>query len=200
MQSTKPDIRASIHAPYMTRYLLATLILIFACQFVFAQQTNPVDRKVANPMTDTPNVNPLNTDQPVQRRPRPQGGVQGIATDEITCLLPQGRAGPDLKTRASSSTKETSTFASALTAFRPTKSRFTTLRTESSRKAASFSIRRISSESPARVASGTIAPRPVTSSTQPATQTRHRTARVFISPRIASRRSVSIRLSRRTCR
>ena len=67
----------------MTRYLLAPLVLIFACQFVFAQQTNPVDRKVANPMTDTPNVNPLNTDQPVQRPRRTQGGVQGVATDEL---------------------------------------------------------------------------------------------------------------------
>ncbi|HKG98270.1 MAG TPA: LPS assembly protein LptD, partial [Pyrinomonadaceae bacterium] len=63
---------------------LATLILLLACQFVLAQQTNPVDRKVANPMTDTPNVNPLNTDQPVQpRRPSPQG-VQGTGTDQIT--------------------------------------------------------------------------------------------------------------------
>src|ERR1051325_95204 len=69
----------------MTRYLLATLTLVLACQFVFAQQTNPVDRKVANPMTDTPNVNPLNTDQPVQPpRPSPQGGVQGTGTDQIT--------------------------------------------------------------------------------------------------------------------
>src|ERR1051325_832783 len=68
----------------MTRYPLAIITLIFACQLVFAQQTNPVDRKVANPMTDTPNVNPLNTDQPVQRRPATQGGVQGTRTDQIT--------------------------------------------------------------------------------------------------------------------
>ncbi|HET6855110.1 MAG TPA: LPS assembly protein LptD [Pyrinomonadaceae bacterium] len=35
-------------------------------------------------MTDTPNVNPLNTDQPVQpRRPSPQA-VQGTGTDQIT--------------------------------------------------------------------------------------------------------------------
>ncbi len=68
----------------MMRLVLATLILLCACQFVFAQQTNPVDRKVANPMTDTPNVNPLNTDQPVQpRRPSPQA-VQGTGTDQIT--------------------------------------------------------------------------------------------------------------------
>src|SRR5688572_18296594 len=71
-------LRASIHAPMM-RFLLATLILILACQFVFAQQTNPVDRKVANPMTDTPNVNPLQTDQPVQRRPAASGAVEAVA-------------------------------------------------------------------------------------------------------------------------
>ena len=49
----------------MMRLVLAILILAFACQLVLAQQTNPVDRKVTNPMTDTPNVNPLNQDQPV---------------------------------------------------------------------------------------------------------------------------------------
>jgi LPS-assembly protein len=68
----------------MTRLLLAISILVLACQFVFAQQTNPVDRKVANPMTDTPNVNPLHTDQPVQRRPAQQNGVTAAPTDEIT--------------------------------------------------------------------------------------------------------------------
>ncbi|HEY6045255.1 MAG TPA: LPS assembly protein LptD, partial [Pyrinomonadaceae bacterium] len=31
-----------------------------------AQQTNPVDRKVESPITDTPNVNPLQQDQPVR--------------------------------------------------------------------------------------------------------------------------------------
>ena len=70
--------------PALTRLLLANLTITLACQFVFAQQTNPVDRKVANPMTDTPNVNPLHTDQPVPRRPSPQGGVPATSTDEIT--------------------------------------------------------------------------------------------------------------------
>jgi LPS-assembly protein len=80
----------------MTRYVLAPLILILACQFVFAQQTNPVDRKVANPMTDTPNVNPLNTDQPVQRRPPAQNGVQGTPTDQITVeSAKQEASGPE---------------------------------------------------------------------------------------------------------
>ncbi|HEX6045953.1 MAG TPA: LPS assembly protein LptD [Pyrinomonadaceae bacterium] len=68
----------------MTRAPLATLILLLACQFALAQQTNPVDRKVANPMTDTPNVNPLNTDQPIQRRPPPsQTAVPGVSIDRL---------------------------------------------------------------------------------------------------------------------
>ena len=79
----------------MTRFVLGTIILVVACQVVFAQQTNPVDRKVANPMTDTPNVNPLNTDQP-HRRPAAQGGVQGVGTDEIKVeATKQSASGPE---------------------------------------------------------------------------------------------------------
>src|SRR6266404_4736762 len=33
---------------------------------LWAQETNPVERKVTNPLTDTPNVNPLQQDQPVR--------------------------------------------------------------------------------------------------------------------------------------
>src|SRR6185437_1908228 len=40
----------------MIRLALATLLVAFAYSCVFAQQTNPVDRKVANPMTDTATV------------------------------------------------------------------------------------------------------------------------------------------------
>jgi LPS-assembly protein len=94
-RSTDP-IRSPGGLHSLLRFLLANLILVFACQFVLAQQTNPVDRKVANPMTDTPNVNPLNTDQPVQRRPATQGAVQGTATDEITVTATkQSASGPE---------------------------------------------------------------------------------------------------------
>jgi LPS-assembly protein len=82
----------------MIRFPLASLslILLCACQLVFAQQTNPVDRKVANPLTDTPNVNPLNTDQPVQRRPPAQRGVPGVGTDQITVeSTRQSASGPE---------------------------------------------------------------------------------------------------------
>jgi len=80
----------------MTRSPLVTLILLLACQVSVAQQTNPVDRKVANPMTDTPNVNPLNTDQPVQRRPPSQSAVPGVATDELQVIsTKQSVSGPE---------------------------------------------------------------------------------------------------------
>lgn len=52
-------------------------LLFFA---VSAQQTNPVERQVANPITDTPNLNPVSAEQditpPKSRRPtfEPEGG------------------------------------------------------------------------------------------------------------------------------
>src|SRR5437588_5287835 len=47
--------------------LLAALILsCFLLTSASAQTTNPVDRKVENPITDTPYVNPLQQDQPVR--------------------------------------------------------------------------------------------------------------------------------------
>src|SRR5678815_4758675 len=80
----------------MIRLALVTLLVVFAYPSVLAQQTNPVDRKVANPMTDTPNVNPLNNDQPVQRRPATQAGVQGTATDELSVVSTrQSASGPE---------------------------------------------------------------------------------------------------------
>ncbi len=49
---------------------LAILVAVLGSisQTAQAQQTNPVDRKVTNPMTDTPNVNPLTQDQPIRPR------------------------------------------------------------------------------------------------------------------------------------
>jgi LPS-assembly protein len=46
-----------------------------------AQQTNPVDRQVTNPMTDTPNVNPLTQDQPVRPRLPAKKGEPVEASD-----------------------------------------------------------------------------------------------------------------------
>ncbi|HEV2862746.1 MAG TPA: LPS assembly protein LptD [Pyrinomonadaceae bacterium] len=70
----------------------------FACLLLWAAparaqqtQTNPVDRKVENPITDTPSVNPLSQDQPpirprrrqTQAPPRPGEKPEEQALDEL---------------------------------------------------------------------------------------------------------------------
>ncbi len=56
--------------------LIFTLILL-SVYFVSAQDTNPVERKVANPITDTPDVNPVSPQQDIRLPNRQrQGGFQ----------------------------------------------------------------------------------------------------------------------------
>jgi LPS-assembly protein len=64
---------------------IAAFIALFgvASHTAVAQQTNPVDRKVTNPMTDTPNVNPLTQDQPVKQKIPSRQGEVGEATDRL---------------------------------------------------------------------------------------------------------------------
>jgi LPS-assembly protein len=53
------------------------LLLALACAlaaFSFAQEPNPVDRKVANPITDTPNINPVSTETQTQMTPPKKNG------------------------------------------------------------------------------------------------------------------------------
>jgi LPS-assembly protein len=68
--------------------LLACVALAcFCAASIHAQQTNPVDRKVDNPITDTPNVNPLQQDQPV--RPTSPGRPPLIQPGDelsVTCV------------------------------------------------------------------------------------------------------------------
>ncbi|HEX8098388.1 MAG TPA: LPS assembly protein LptD [Pyrinomonadaceae bacterium] len=64
--------------------MLLTLCLVAAAQRTHAQQTNPVDRKVTNPITDTPNVNPLQQDQPIRPRTTPATKTEaGQSTEEL---------------------------------------------------------------------------------------------------------------------
>jgi len=65
-----------------------------------AQQTNPVDRKVTNPMTDTPNVNPLTQDQPIQKKQTPKKGEVPQPGDTVTAdSQKQTEIGKDPKAR-----------------------------------------------------------------------------------------------------
>jgi LPS-assembly protein len=75
---------------------LTTVLILLACPFLFGQQTNPVDRKVNNPMTDTPSVNPLQQDQPIRQRPTTPSGMQGIPTDRLSVeASKQSGSGPE---------------------------------------------------------------------------------------------------------
>lgn len=57
---------------FLILFLSTTPVLI-------AQRTNPVERQVANPITDTPNINPIATEQDItgQKAKRPQAAPQG---------------------------------------------------------------------------------------------------------------------------
>jgi LPS-assembly protein len=51
---------------------------------VWAQTTNPVERQVTNPITDTPNVNPLQQEQPIRpRQTVPQRPGTGVSTEQL---------------------------------------------------------------------------------------------------------------------
>ena len=58
--------------------------LVYVSSVAAQQQTNPVDRKVENPVTDTPNVNPLSQDQPpIRPRARRQTATAGEQTSDV---------------------------------------------------------------------------------------------------------------------
>ncbi|MEO8435978.1 MAG: LPS assembly protein LptD [Pyrinomonadaceae bacterium] len=68
----------------ITLLALALVCLMGNAGRIAAQQTNPVDRKVTNPITDTPNVNPLTQDQPIRPRLPGPGAPTGTSTQELT--------------------------------------------------------------------------------------------------------------------
>ena len=82
----KFGVRAATNIFTITRALLISLCILLAFATALAQQTNSVDRKVQNPVTDTPNVNPLQQDQPIQpiaTAPQSAGQASDILT--VTC-------------------------------------------------------------------------------------------------------------------
>ena len=77
-------LRAAVPPRILTSLLFAFSVSFFgASASVFAQQTNPVDRKVTNPITDTPNVNPLTQDQPVRPRLPARTSTQGGTSEDL---------------------------------------------------------------------------------------------------------------------
>ena len=76
--------------PAALRALAALALACAAAPLLRAQQqqTSPIERKVQNPISDTPNVNPLEQNQPVRVRPpraqqQQQPGARGAATEDL---------------------------------------------------------------------------------------------------------------------
>ena len=58
-------------------------VLFAAMSLTHAQRTNPVERQVANPLTDTPNVNPIATEQSISPKPKKPGVVPEGGSGEL---------------------------------------------------------------------------------------------------------------------
>lgn len=75
--------------PYRTAfYKLLIFASLFSCcaASTFAQQTNPVDREVTNPITDTPSVSPLQTNEAIitNQPPAPPATTSEEVTEDLT--------------------------------------------------------------------------------------------------------------------
>ena len=61
--------------------IFLTLAVGLSCLQSFAQQTNPVERQVANPITDTPNINPVSAEQSIAAPKKPKSNLAGDVGD-----------------------------------------------------------------------------------------------------------------------
>jgi LPS-assembly protein len=69
---------------FRARFVFALFLCVAAAVSLSAQQTNPVDRQVTNPITDTPNVNPLTQEQPIRQKLPAQKTEGAQSTEELT--------------------------------------------------------------------------------------------------------------------
>jgi LPS-assembly protein len=71
-------------APSRAAWVVAVCVLVAVSLLnARAQEPNPVSRKVENPITDQPNVNPLQQNQPIRSRKRVGTGAAGAAGEDI---------------------------------------------------------------------------------------------------------------------
>ncbi len=75
---------------------MCAVLLCLAVRSTHAQQPNPVDRQVTNPITDTPNVNPLTEDQLLRPRVPARAATTGQSTEELDLRADkQSATGPE---------------------------------------------------------------------------------------------------------
>ncbi len=68
------------------KFLKILLVFCVFISFIKAQDTNPVERQVANPLTDTPNINPVMSEQQTVKPPKTNqdsGYIQEGGDDEL---------------------------------------------------------------------------------------------------------------------
>ena len=56
---------------HLLKVIILALLVVLFFRDAKAQVTNPVDRQVANPITDTPNINPISEQQDI-KAPKPK--------------------------------------------------------------------------------------------------------------------------------
>ena len=56
---------------HLLKVIILALLVVLFFRDAYAQQTNPVERQVANPITDTPNINPVSAEQDI-KAPKPK--------------------------------------------------------------------------------------------------------------------------------
>jgi LPS-assembly protein len=81
-------------------YRIILILLMCATAVVSGQQTNPVDRQVANPITDTPNVNPISAEQSIaapKTNKKPSFDQEGGGNDLVVYSDKNSVEGPEGK-------------------------------------------------------------------------------------------------------
>ncbi|MCU0240534.1 MAG: LPS assembly protein LptD, partial [Pyrinomonadaceae bacterium] len=67
----------------MRFFIKLIFVSLFCTLFSFAQQTNPVDRQIANPLTDTPNINPVADQTTVSNKKKKDALIIEGGDDEV---------------------------------------------------------------------------------------------------------------------
>jgi hypothetical protein len=169
--------------PFSKRFTTILLGLTLSVA-THAQQTNPVERQVANPITDTPNINPISPQQDISAPKIKRGMFEQEGGDGEVVVY------SDRQTVEGEDGKRILTHSGNVDV------RFGIYRLQADKvqlvvapRVVSFSIRATTSASRVRRLSGTIKRSSGPSKTRPDSQIRRTTERSYISPPTASNAS-----------
>ncbi|MBS1792513.1 MAG: LPS-assembly protein LptD [Acidobacteria bacterium] len=72
-------------------FLKLVLPGVLCASIVFGQQTNPVERQVSNPITDTPNIDPVSEEQSIKAPKRKNGSVREEGGDDEVVIYSENQ-------------------------------------------------------------------------------------------------------------